>query len=131
MLVTILASSALLLHLAIAVILVRKFIQTREIGFIWLGAAVVIWPLLSRLLDAGERVLIDRTLNHQWVAFYPFTLVERGQMTLGSLVASLALFQQVIGVGLLLIAVLYLSKTKTPPISVPQSLESHGIAPGR
>jgi hypothetical protein len=99
---------------AIAVILVRKFIQTRDIGFIWLGVAVVIWPLLSRLLDAGERVLIDRTVNHQWTAFYPFTLVERGQMTLGSLVMSLAMFQQLIGVCLLLIAVLYLSKTKTP-----------------
>jgi hypothetical protein len=80
-----------------------------------LGGAVVIWPLLSKLL---ERVLIDRTLNHQWTAFYPFTLVERGQMTLGSLVTSLALFQQLIGVCLLLIAVLYLSKTKTPsPLS--------------
>jgi hypothetical protein len=119
MLVTILAVTALLLHLAIAVILVRKFIQTRDIGFIWLGAAVVIWPLLSKLLDAGERVLIDRTLNHQWAAFYPFTLVERGQITLGSLVASVALFQQLIGVGLLLIAVLYLARTKTRTISVP------------
>jgi hypothetical protein len=119
MLVTILASSALLLHLAIAVILARKFIQTREVGFIWLGGAVVIWPLLSKLLDAGARVLIGRTMSHQWAAFYPFTLVERGQMTLGSLVASLALFQQVIGVGLLLIAVLYLSRTKTLSVSVP------------
>jgi hypothetical protein len=44
MLATILAVTALLLHLAIAVILVRKFIQTRDIGFIWLGAAVVIGP---------------------------------------------------------------------------------------
>jgi hypothetical protein len=77
------------------------------------------WPLLAKLLDAGERVLIDRTLNHQWAAFYPFTLVERGQITLGSLVASLALFQQLIGVCLLLIAVLYLAKTKTRTISVP------------
>jgi hypothetical protein len=116
MLVTVLAVAALLLYLAIAVILVRKFIQTGDIGFIWLGGAVVIWPLLSKLLDSGERMLIDRTLNHQWTAFYPFTLVQRGEMSLGSLVASLALFQQLIGVCLLLIAVLYLSKTKTPAI---------------
>ena len=115
MLVTILAVIALLLHVAIAVILVRKFIQTRDIGFIWLGAAVVIWPLLSKLLDAGERVLIVRTMNHQWAAFYPFTLVERGQITLGSLVTLLAIFEQLIGVCLLLIAVLYLAKTKNDP----------------
>jgi len=114
MLLTILAVTAILLHLAIGVLLVRKFTQTRDIGFIWLGLAVVLWPLLSKLLDVGVRVLIERTLNHQWTGFYPFTLVERGQMTLGSLVASLAVFQQLIGVCLLLVAVLYLSKTKTP-----------------
>jgi hypothetical protein len=114
MLFSILAVTAVLLHLAIGVILVRKFIQTRDIGFIWLGGAVVIWPLLSRLLDAGERVLIERTLKHQWTPFYPFTLVERGQITLGSLVASMAMFQQFLGVLLLLIAVLYLSRTKSP-----------------
>jgi hypothetical protein len=118
MVVTILGVSALLLHLAIAVILLRKFMRTRDVGFIWLGVAVVIWPLVSKLLDAGERVLIDRTLNHQWVT-YPFTLVERGQMTIGDLVTSLASFQQLVGVCLLLISVLYLSKTRTPEISVP------------
>jgi hypothetical protein len=118
MLLTILAIAAILLHLAIGVILVRKFIQTRDIAFIWLGGAVVIWPLLSRLLDVGERILIDRTLNHRWTPFYPFTLVERGQMTLGTLVASMALFQQLLGVLLLLIAVLYLAKTKSPASAV-------------
>ena len=117
MLLTVLAVAAILLHLAIGVLLVRKFTQTRDIGFIWLGVAVVIWPLLSKLLDVGARVLIERTLNHQWTGFYPFTLIERGQVTIGSLVASLALFQQIIGVCLLLIAVLYLSKTKKTMIA--------------
>jgi hypothetical protein len=112
MLVAVLGVAALLLHLAIAIILVRKYIQTRDVGFVWLGGAVVIWPLVSKLLDVGERVLIDRTLNHQWT-FYPFTLVQQGEMSIGSLVASLAFFKQLIGVCLLLIAVLYLSKTKT------------------
>jgi hypothetical protein len=46
------------------------------------------------------------------VGFYPFSLVERGQMTLGNLVVSLALFQQLIGICLLLVAVLYLARTK-------------------
>src|SRR4029453_6177713 len=109
MLVAVLGTVALLLHLAIAIVLVRKYIQTRDVGFVWLGGAVVIWPLLSKLLGPGERFLIDRTLNHQWT---PLTFIQQGEMSIGTLVASLALFKQLIGVCLLLIAVLYLSKTK-------------------
>jgi hypothetical protein len=109
--VTVLAAATLLLHFAIAVILVRKYLRTRDVGFVWLGGAVVIWPLVSNLLNAGERVLVDRTLRHEWVAFFPLTLVERGEMTMGSLISSLAILHQLVGVCLLLVAVFYLSRT--------------------
>jgi hypothetical protein len=109
----ILAVLAILLHLAIAVVLVRKYLRTRDVGFVWLGVAVVVWPIVSRLLELGERTLIDRVVRHEWAGVYPFSLIERGQMTLGELVSSLALVQQLIGVCLLLVAVLYLSKTKS------------------
>jgi hypothetical protein len=49
------------------------------------------------------------------VGFYPFTLVASGQMTIGSLVTSLAVFQQLIGICLLLVAVLYLARAKNHP----------------
>ena len=111
MFVKVLAAATLLLHFAIAVILVRKYLRTRDVGFVWLGGAVVIWPLVSNLLNAGERVLVDRTFKHEWVAFYPFTLVERGEMTMGALISSLAILQQLVGVCLLLVAVFYLSRT--------------------
>jgi hypothetical protein len=106
------SAMALLLHLAIAIILVRRFLLTREVGFLWLGGAVVIWPLISSVLEAGKRVLVDRIVRHEWVSFYPFTLVERGQISLGEVMTSLALLQQLIGVCLLLVAVFYLSKIK-------------------
>jgi hypothetical protein len=108
-----LVASALLLHLAIAVVLLRKYLRTRDAGFIWLGVAVVIWPLASPLLQLGERSLIDRVVHHQSVGVYPFSLVEHGQMTIGSLIFDLGVVQQLIGVGLLLVAVLYLSKTNS------------------
>jgi hypothetical protein len=107
-----LAALAVILHFVIAIVLVRKYLRTRDVGFVWLGLAVVIWPLVSRLLELGERSLIDRIGHHRVVGFYPFSLVEDGQMTLGSLVLSLGIFHQLIGIGLLLVAVLYLSKTK-------------------
>jgi hypothetical protein len=110
MLLTFLAATALIFHLAMGVILVRRYMSTREVGFIWLGVAVVIWPLVSRLLDVGERVLISRTVNHPGATLFPFSLVGRGEVTIGELAASLAVFEQLIGICLLMVAVLYLSK---------------------
>ncbi len=108
----ILTALALVLHLAIAAVLVRKYLRTRDVGFVWLGVAVVIWPLVSRMLEHGELVLIDRLVKGQQVGYYPFSLVERGQMSIGGLMTSLNLLQQLVGVGLLLVAVLFLYKTK-------------------
>jgi hypothetical protein len=110
MLPSIIAAIAVFLHLAIAAILVRKYVRTRDVGFVWLGAAVVVWPLVTRLMEAGESVYIGRLVRHQFVGFYPFSLVESGKMTLGNLVASVQLVEQLIGVCLLLIAVAYLYK---------------------
>jgi hypothetical protein len=109
----VLSALALVLHLAIAVVLVRKYLRTSDIGFVWLGVAVVIWPLVSRLLEHGELVLIDRLVKGQPVGYFPFSLVERGQMSIGGLMTSLNSLQQVFGVGLLLVAVVYLYKTKS------------------
>jgi hypothetical protein len=112
----ILLASALVLHIAIAAVLVRQYLRTRDVGFVWLGVAVVIWPGISRLLEGGEKIFIDRLIRHQSVGFYPFTLVASGGMTSGSLVMSLAVFQQLIGVCLLLVAVLYLARAKNHPV---------------
>jgi hypothetical protein len=114
MIAAILFAVAIVLHLAIAIVLLRKYLRTRDIRLIWLGVAVVVWPLVSRLLNVGERVIISRIARHQTVDFYPFSLVEHGQITIGELATSLALSQQLIGVCLLLVAVLYLSKTNSP-----------------
>jgi hypothetical protein len=113
MTVTILLASALVLYVAIAAILVRQYLRTRDVGFVWPGVAVIVWPGVSRLLEGGEKGLIDRLMNHQWVGFYPFTLVASGQVTVGSLMTSFAVFQQLIGSCFLLVAVLYLSRPKT------------------
>jgi hypothetical protein len=110
---TILVALALVLHLVIAIVLVRKYLRTRDVGFVWLGVAVVIWPLVSFLLQHSEGVLVNRIVRGQRVGFYPFSLLERGQMSIGSFIYSLNLLQQLIGVCLLLVAVLYLSKTKS------------------
>jgi hypothetical protein len=112
----ILVALAVLLHVAIAIVLLRKYIRTRDIAFIWLGGAVVIWPLISGLLELSGRYFIDRLARHESVEFYPFSLVSHGQITLGELVSYMGWFgqfAQLIGVCLLLVAVVYLAKTKS------------------
>jgi len=90
----------------------RQYFRTHEPGLIWLAVAVVIWPFLSRVLQTGEKVLIDRLVRHQPVDLFPFSLVGKGQLTVGALMLFLTYTQQLIGVALLLVAVFYLSKMK-------------------
>jgi hypothetical protein len=113
MLANVLVALAVVLHLVIATVLVRKYLRTRDIGFVWLGIAVVIWPLVSAILQNGESALVDNLVRGQLVGFYPFSLVERGQMTVGSLVASFGILHQLVEVSLLLVAVVCLYKSKS------------------
>src|SRR5579862_572636 len=99
------ALALIALYLALAVVLTRKYVRTHDIGFIWLGVAVFIWPLLSKVLDRGINVLIERLLRHQSIGVYPFTLVEHGDITIGSLLTAIATARQFVGVALLLVAV--------------------------
>ncbi|MES2222886.1 MAG: hypothetical protein V4587_18195 [Acidobacteriota bacterium] len=106
------ASLSVLLYVAIAVVLVVKWIRTRDIGIAWLGIAVVIWPWIAGLLRWGETIQIRRLVRHQTVGFFPFSLVEHGNATIGGLFTTLNSLQQLIGAGLLLIAVMYLYNGK-------------------
>ena len=98
------------LYVAIAILLGRKYLRTRDVGFVWLGVAVVIWPLVSAI---GRSFLIDRIAYGHWIGFYPLSLIERGQTTVGGLIYWLNLLQHLIGACLLLVAVLYLSKKES------------------
>jgi hypothetical protein len=99
-------------YITLIVVLILKYLRTRDAGFVWLGIAVVIWPLLSRLIDRGERIPLSRVLNHHPAGFFPFSLVDRGVMTIGDLLTTLALLRTLIGVSLLLIAVFFLRREK-------------------
>jgi hypothetical protein len=109
-----LSIGALGLYVAIAVILLRRYLRTRDIGFVWLGFALVAWPLVSRLLGAGNEAMIDRIQHKQFVGVFPFSLIENGQISIGRFLAAEALSVQFIGVSLLLVAVIYISGAAKP-----------------
>ena len=70
------------LYLAMATLLVRKYLRTRDIGFGWLCAAIVGWPLLSPLIEWGQSIGVDRIRRGE-SSFFPFSLAQHGQLTLG------------------------------------------------
>jgi hypothetical protein len=106
------------LGIAIVAALTRKYLSTRDIGFVWLGVAAVIWPLASGFLEASLRMLIRRSINGDPVAVYPLNLIGRGELTYGSVVLAVGLIRQVIASVLMLIAILYLGRT--PRTSKPE-----------
>ena len=87
------------LYLAIATVLVRKYLSTHDVGFVWLGVAVVVWPRLSSLLGYGQRLFVHRFGSGP---FY----------SIGELIVVLIYARQIIGLALLFTAVFYLSKSK-------------------
>lgn len=109
----ILAASILVLNIAVLVALARKYIRTRDIGFVWLGVAVLVWPLTSFLLRQWESVALSGYSHGKALLYYPFSLVERGQMSFGDLILRLNQLDQFVGACLLLVAVLYLSRPQT------------------
>ena len=94
------------MYLALIAALVVRYIHTRDVGFLWLGLAIVVWPLVAGLASRfGVRPIIDRIAAGEKVGVYPFTLVESGRLTLGSLMMIFAYLQTIIRQGLLLMAV--------------------------
>jgi hypothetical protein len=102
MLLPILFAITVVLYLAIATMLVRKYLRTRDVGFVWLGVAVVVWPLLSSLLQYGQRLFVHRFGSGR---FY----------TMGEFVTTITYARQFVGLALLFTAVFYLSKTRGQP----------------
>ncbi|MEO6803437.1 MAG: hypothetical protein ABI197_09375 [Granulicella sp.] len=105
---TIILSLGSLLYLAAAVLLVRRYLRTRDMGLLWLAAAIFIWPYLSGLL---EWFPLRMSGNH-WPSFFPFSLVSQGQITVGVFFTYLRSFDRLVGAILVLVAVLYLTRRK-------------------
>ncbi len=103
------------LYLALALALLAKYMRTHDAGFIWLGVAVILWPLCAYWLNRSEAILLNRVIRGQPVGIYPFTLIASRRLTVPEFVRLSGSFQQLIGAALLLVAVLFLSRGKREP----------------
>jgi hypothetical protein len=95
----------LVLWTVTAVALVTTYLRTRNIGFVWLGGAAVLWPILSNLL---QRQAIH-ALRVGAVGSTPF--VRHPETSFGAVYEALSLSGTAVATLLMLIAVLYLGRT--------------------
>jgi len=93
-------------YAAIATILLRKFLHTRNIGFVLLGSATVIWPLVHLLVQHWESKIVVRMAVSGFPEFF-------AGISIGSLLELLEALARLLGVVLLLAAVWYLYRPVT------------------
>ena len=108
-----LAAMTTVLYCAVAVLLVWKYSATRDAGFLWLGAPLVLLPLVALPIALWLQAGVDRLALGQQVNAFPFTLVEQGRLTMGGLLTLLNLLQHLAWGVLSLVAVLALQPRRT------------------
>lgn len=105
-----LVSLNVLVFVAMIWAFVSKYRSTRDPGLLWLGAALLIWPLIAAALAYGEHVFSDRLVSGEPVGIFPFSLVERGWISLGTLQTTLGYMERLVASSLVLIGILKLYK---------------------
>jgi hypothetical protein len=107
-----LGAADLVLYAAIAVILVLKYRGTKEAGFLWLVMPLVLIPALALPVTLWRHAMTDRWIAGKSVSLLPFTLVEQGRLTPGSLLTLLNFADHVAWGVFALAAVLVLVRRK-------------------
>jgi len=99
---------AAVLYITLAYLLVRRYIRTRNQGFIWLGIAFLVWPNAQILLRIYQTNLLHRVIAGQYPSWFPAK-----SMTPGAFMSYFAMTQGIILPILLVVAVYYLGNRKT------------------
>jgi hypothetical protein len=100
--------TAFVLYAAVAVLLVRKYRVAGDAGLLWLGLPLVVLPVVALPLALWLQAGVDRLLLGEQVSVFPFTLVERGYLTMGGFLTLLNLVEHVVWGALSLVAVVAL-----------------------
>ena len=105
-----------IMFLALVVVFALKYRQTRDPGFLWLAVSLVLFPLLGMFLGAPIahwiKLNVDKLASGEPVGTFPFTLVESGRMTVGSLFAVFSSVQHLAWTAFVLVAVLMLCRPR-------------------
>lgn len=103
---TILSSINLALFVFIAVALVLKHRQSGQTGFLWLTMPLALLPLIGVVLANWIKVSVDGLQATPSNVGFPFSLVESGHISLGSLLSLLNITEHLVWSTLVLVAIL-------------------------
>ena len=92
----ILAAVNVILFSSIAVALAYKYRQSGQAGFLWLAIPLVVLPLLGMCMAYWTKVSVDSFVARETSGVFPFSLVESGRLSLGSLISLLNGAQHVV-----------------------------------
>ena len=109
------------LLIVLGILLIRRYLATRNVGFLVLAVALVAWPFLLWPLDVLVRSQLDASLRGGAVA-YPFTLVTEGRATAGTVVAFISYARESIRLALMIWGFVLLSRHR--PFSVAEEIAS-------
>ena len=108
----ILGAINLALFVAVAVALVYRYRESRQSGFLWLAVPLVLLPLLSLPIAHWIKTSVDRLSASEPNAMFPFSLVESGRMTLGSLLSFWNGASHIVWSGFVLVGILMLGERR-------------------
>jgi hypothetical protein len=100
------------LFIAVTVALVCNYRESRRSGFLWLAVPLVLLPLISLPLAHWIKVAVDRLSTGTANAMFPFSLVESGRMTLGSLLSLWNGVSHIVWSAFVLVGILMLGKRR-------------------
>jgi hypothetical protein len=97
-------------YIALATVLVRKYMLTRDKGYVWLGIAFLLWPLIQHGFGILQKRTVDFMFRGQAISWFPASLVHPGGMTAGAFVQDVKLAENIVLPILLIIAIYNLGK---------------------
>ena len=94
------------LFVVIAVALARKYRQLGHAGFLWLIMPLALLPLVGVVIANWIKVSVDGLHATPPNVTFPFSLVESGRMSLGSLLSFMNTAQHLVWSTLVLVGLL-------------------------
>ena len=102
----VLGSINVALFVVIAVALALKHRQSGQVGFLWLTMPLALLPLVGVIVANWIKVSVDGLQTTPPNVTFPFSLVESGRMSLGSMLSLLNIAQHLVWSTLVLVGIL-------------------------
>ena len=107
---TLLSYTAAALHVMLLLILIFMLVRTRNVGFLWLGIALVLWPFACNFLGhlVGHALAAD-----QPVAWFPAKILRTHQISVSTFFICMETTKEIVTGLLLFLAIFYFGRPNT------------------